>query len=276
MLAAVKARGIFFIDLDGTLVGEHGVHDRVWEPLHALRDAGVRLSICTGRPGRGIAMDIARTLDPDGLHVFESGAVVMDTLGKVHARHPLTRAAITDIVAFATHHRRTLEAYTADGRYLVPARDPIIEAHEDLLGYQAELSAWPPDDDLVRLLLALPTPDWPAVESLAAPILAHVSAHEGRSPRMPNISFISMTAPNVSKATAMQTVLDHLGLTPAETAMAGDNHNDLEALEFAAFAFVPEDGRIEALALADHVVPSPSEGGIAEAAAILRERFATL
>jgi hypothetical protein len=269
----VKARGIFFIDLDGTLVGEHGIHDRVWAPLLALREAGVRLAVCTGRPGRGVAMDIARRLDPEGLHVFESGGAVMTTKGQLIADHPIAASAVADIAAFAKAHTCTLEAYTADGRYLVPDRDDLVRAHEDLLGFEAELSpTWPPTLPLVRLQLVTPTTRWPELARLAAPSLAPVSAHEGRSPRVPGISFISITAPAVSKATGMRIVLDALGLAPALAAMAGDNHNDLDALRLAGTAFVPDDGRPEAQALAHHLIPSPSRGGIADAAAMLLDR----
>lgn len=289
-----RPRGIFFIDLDGTLVGagrqpdsarpgadyEHGVNDRVWGPLDALRAAGWRLAVCTGRPGRGIALDIARRFDPDGLHVFESGGAVLDTHGNVHESHPIEADAVSAIAALSTTEGATLEAYAANGRYLVPERDTFVASHETLLGFEAELTTtWPPPVPLVRLQWVVPTPRWPALRELAlrprsgsgaasAP-LALVSAHEGRSPMVPDVSFISMTRRGISKATGMRTVLAALGLTPAEAAMAGDNHNDLDGLRLVGRAFVPVDGAEVARALAHHLIPGPSDGGVAEAAMML-------
>ncbi|WP_436410650.1 HAD family hydrolase, partial [Thermus scotoductus] len=68
---------LVFVDVDGTLVGKEGVPACVWPAVEALQSQGVRLSLITGRPGRGHALAYARRLDPMGLHVFESGAVVL-------------------------------------------------------------------------------------------------------------------------------------------------------------------------------------------------------
>jgi hypothetical protein len=68
---------LVLVDVDGTLVGKDGVPPCVWPRVEALRAKGVRLSLITGRPGRGETLGYARRLDPTGLHVFESGAVVL-------------------------------------------------------------------------------------------------------------------------------------------------------------------------------------------------------
>ena len=62
------ATAVLFVDLDGTLVGPAGVHERVWGPLAEARAAGVRLAVCTGRPGRGIAA-LPALVDGGRLHL---------------------------------------------------------------------------------------------------------------------------------------------------------------------------------------------------------------
>lgn len=264
-------RGAFFIDLDGTLVGRDGVHAGVWEPLGELRRAGWRLSVCTGRPGRGAALEVARRLDPEGLHVFESGAVVLDTDGRVRAATTLSAELVEAVADFGAAHGVTVEAYTEDGRFLVADRDdPLVRAHEVLLEIEAEASAWPPRAPLVRMQWNMPTPRWEALRESAGPLTARLSAHEGRSPRMPGVSFISLTAAGVSKASGVRAVLEAYGLTPEQAAMAGDNHNDLEALRLVRWRCVPSDGAAEARALADVIIAPPEEGGVGEAARWLR------
>ena len=44
---------LVFVDVDGTLVGKEGVPACVWPAVEALQSQGVRLSLITGRPGRG-------------------------------------------------------------------------------------------------------------------------------------------------------------------------------------------------------------------------------
>ncbi|MCC6624854.1 MAG: HAD-IIB family hydrolase [Deltaproteobacteria bacterium] len=262
-------RGVLFVDLDGTLVGPDGVAERVWAPLARLLRSGFRVAVCTGRPGRGIALDIAHRLDPDGLHVFESGAVVMHARGDVVAHAPMPRAAIEALAAVAVAERATLEAYTADARYLVPERDPLVVAHEELLGFGAEIVAWPPAEPLVRMQLVVPHAAWPRLAESARDALAAVSAHEGRSPRMPGVSFVSMTAPGVSKGTGVRAVLARYGLGREQAAMAGDNLNDLEAFDAVGRVFVPADGDPRARARADVIIASPRDGGVADAALAL-------
>lgn len=259
---------ILFIDLDGTLVGSRGVHERVWPALGELRRAGWRLAVCTGRPGRGIARDIARRLGPDGLHVFESGAVVMQG-DAVVAHQAIEPAVVERLAAVGIARDVTLEAYTADGRYLARERNDIIARHEQLLGFAADVVPWPPQETIVRLQWVLPHEDWPAFKVESDGVIA---LHEGRSPRMPDVSFISMTTLGVSKATGVRVVLERLGLTRADAAMAGDNLNDLEAFDEVAHAFVPRDGAPAALARATHSIGSPDQGGVADCVPILLAR----
>jgi len=268
-----RPRGILFVDLDGTLVGANGIAERVWLPLTALREAGYRIAVCTGRPGRGIALEVARRLDPDGLHVFESGAVVMHASGEVIVHHAIPAAAVSAIAAVGLAEAVTLECYSADARYLVRERNTFISDHEDLLGFGAEVVAWPPSVPLVRMQWVVLHEDWARLKVAAGTLLADVESHEGRSPRMPGVSFVSITAPGVSKATGIRAVLEALGLARADAAMAGDNYNDIDGFGAVGTVFVPVDGVAEALALADHRIPSPDEGGVAEAATLLRARL---
>ena len=268
---------ILFVDLDGTLVGRDGVAERVWPALAALRAAGWRIAVCTGRPGRGIALDIARRLDPEGLHVFESGAVVMRGSGEVVMRHAIADSVVVQMAALGVEHGLTLEAYSADGRYLAREHDDYIAGHEALLGFAADLVRWPPVASaigvdvapIVRLQWVVSHDRWAWLSGLGADVFAGLSVHEGHSPKMPGVSFVSMVAPGISKATGVGFVLHALGVAPADAAMAGDNLNDVPAFAVVGQVFVPADGVAAALALAHHVVPSADEGGVAEVAAIL-------
>jgi len=259
------AAGVFFVDRDGTLVGRDGIAERVWGPLRELRRAGWRIAVCTGRPGRGVAMEVARRVDPDGLHVFESGGAVLDTAGRVVSQQPIPSEAVHTIARTSREEAAVLECYSAEGRYLVLEKEAYVLAHEKLLGFEAELSEWPPSVSLVRMQWVVPSTRWPLLREQSEAVLRLVSSHEGRSPLVPDVSFISMTALGVSKATGMAAVLAHYGVSPERAAMVGDNHNDIEGLRLVGRAFVPEDGVAEALALAHQRVPSANVGGVAEA-----------
>ncbi len=269
-----EARGILFTDLDGTLVGPDGVAERVWPALARLREAGVRVSVCTGRPGRGAAARYAQRADPEGLHVFEAGAVVMRGTGELVSARTLDPAHATALAELAGHLGATLEAYTADGRHLVRARDALVRQHEALLGVEAEVVRWPPEAPVVRLLWMTPEDGWPALATASEAAMRLVSAHPARSPKMPGVRFVSMTAPGVSKGSGIADVLARLGLSRTHAAMAGDDLNDLDGFDAVDRTFAPTDAAPEVRARATSLIPPSAEGGVAEAAEDLLSRWA--
>ena len=135
---------LVFVDVDGTLVGREGVPPCVWPEVEALKALGVRFALVTGRPGRGEALLLARRLAPTGLHVYESGAVVLALEEDPHeppARpfhvEALPEEAAREAVRLARRLALPLEGYTADGGFFVEGDSPLLEAHQRLLGVEA-------------------------------------------------------------------------------------------------------------------------------------------
>src|SRR5688572_11767765 len=63
------------LDVDGTLVGSTGSpSDELWTAAERARGRGQRLTLCTARLAAGATRDWAEQLDPDGWHVFHTGA----------------------------------------------------------------------------------------------------------------------------------------------------------------------------------------------------------
>ncbi len=268
----MSAHRIFFVDVDGTLVGPDGVAHRVWPALAALRAAGWRVAICTGRPGRGLALDYARRADPQGLHVFESGAAVVAGDGRVVAAAALPPervAAALSLVGDAPDV--TAEAYTAEGVYLAPARTDHVARHEALLGLSARIGAPAAGDTVVRVQWVVPKATWPAFR-LRAEALDGVDVHLGQSPKMPDVYFVAATRRRVSKAWGLTEVCARLGVAPADAVMVGDAANDLPALRAVGTPLAVAGGAAEAREAALRVFPSAADGGVADAAAWVLER----
>ena len=87
---------MMFIDVDGTLHGRQGVHPEIWAAVEQAREAGLPLSLCTGRPGSGVARRYAARLAPNGPHIFEAGACVTTAEGEVVHAEPLGPLASTE------------------------------------------------------------------------------------------------------------------------------------------------------------------------------------
>jgi Cof subfamily protein (haloacid dehalogenase superfamily) len=231
--SAVK---LVLVDVDGTLVGKDGVPPCVWPRVEALRAKGVRLSLITGRPGRGETLGYARRLDPTGLHVFESGAVVLALSQDPHAPPAtpvhvaaLPEAAAQEAIRLARRLGLPLEGYTAQGGFYVEGDSPLLQAHQDLLGLKAEgADLIKLEEHLVRLqVLAGPEAPLGALLDALPPGLTY---HVAESPKMPGVRFVSLTKAGVSKLSAARLVAEAYGLSLAECAMVGDGENDLELI----------------------------------------------
>ncbi|GAB5602601.1 HAD family hydrolase [Thermus sp. FJN-A] len=262
---------LVFVDVDGTLVGKEGVPPCVWPAVAGLQARGVRLSLITGRPGRGETLAYARRLDPEGLHVFESGAVVLRLTQDPHeppARpllvEALPREAAEGAVRLARRLGLPLEGYTAEGGFYVEGDSPLIQAHQALLGLQAEgadlLGLKSP---LVRLqVLAGPgAPLGGFLDGLPPGLAAHLA----ESPKMPGVRFVSLTKRGVSKLSAARLVAEAHGLTLAECAMVGDGENDLELIQAVGLGIAMGNASPAVRQAAQKVVAPVEACGLAEA-----------
>ena len=82
-------------------------------------------------------------------------------------------------------------------------------------------------------------------------------------------SFIETVDPQVSKAIALDTVLQRHGLTLADALAVGDAGNDIEMIAEAGLGVAVAGARAEVLAAADATCASPRDGGVAD----VLERF---
>jgi Cof subfamily protein (haloacid dehalogenase superfamily) len=257
---------LLLIDVDGTLIGPAGVPDRVWDSAARARAAGVHLGICTGRSGAGRAMEYARRLDGEGLHVFDGGAVVMRGDGQVALAEELPRPLYEEMVELARRHALDLETYTAAGGFFVARQTPPVVAHQRGLGREAIAGdllgvAGP----IVRVQFVVsPGPDWGACR---ATIAAHreIDLHEASSPILPELIFATVTRRGISKVSGARRVADALGLAGlAEVAMVGDADNDLELIRAAGLGVAMGNAPPHVQEAADRVVARVEEGGLAD------------
>ncbi|GEM82499.1 HAD family hydrolase [Meiothermus hypogaeus] len=261
---------LVLIDVDGTLFGPGGVPECAWEAAERARKAGLHLSICTGRPGRGFALEYAERLDPQGFHIFESGAVIVSGQQEVVRVSALSMQAYKRLLELSRLHAVPFEVYTAEGGFYRESTHPDLLYHETMLGFQAELRNLDRvAERVVRVQFVWrPSPAWSQIREQILR-MPEVELHEATSPGMPGVGFSSVTARGVSKRAAAEWVADQLGLDLSRCAMVGDGENDLELIQAAGLGIAMGNAPARVQQAADLVVREVDECGLEQALDIL-------
>ena len=251
------------LDVDGTLVGATGVvPDDVWSAAARARARGVRIAVCSGRPGFGLARAYAERLAPDGWHVFQNGASVVHLPSAASRSRTIPRAVVERLIALGRARGRTLELYDDTG-YAVERTDERAQRHAALLGVSFEPR--PLADYADRAVRA----QWLLADHEAASVLAEphdeLTVASSLSPVMPDTVFVNMTPRGIDKGAALREVAAAYGIALAHVMMVGDGANDVSAMRAAGVAVAMGNAEPEALAAAAHVVGHVDAGGLLEA-----------
>lgn len=258
------------LDVDGTLVGSAGVvPDPIWAAVERARAAGVRVCICSGRPGFGQARELALRLDPDGWHVFQNGASVVHVGTGASRSTPLPAEGLAGLVARARSTDRVLEVYT-DHLYAVEPRTPAAEdharRHAALLGVPYEPRSYDALDAApVRAQWLTTAPEASLIRREPHPGLTVASS---TSPVMSDTLFLNVTAEGIDKGGAVRAVAEAYGVPLARVMMVGDGANDVSALRAAGVSVAMGNAEHEARDAAAHVVGHVDGLGLLEAFAL--------
>jgi Cof subfamily protein (haloacid dehalogenase superfamily) len=255
--------GLVCLDVDGTLLGASGVvSDDVWRAIEHARAAGLRLAMCSGRPGFGVTRALAQQIDADGWHCFQNGASVLHLAsGRSHST-ALAPETIAMLVARARTADQPLELYTDDD-YATESGAEVARAHAGLLGLSyapRSFDSLPPPivraqwllaDDEVEAALAEPHPGLEISPSLG--------------PMLPGYVMVNLTRTGVDKGSAVRTSAAEYGVDIGDVMYVGDGFNDTPALRIVGWPVAMANSEPPALALARHFVGSVDEDGVAEA-----------
>lgn len=251
------------LDVDGTLVGTRGTPSTaLWAAAERARGRGQRLTLCTARLAAGPTRSWAQRLDPDGWHVFHTGAARWNpATGQVRAT-PLLPDAVAACADRAAAEGWVLETYSWDD-YVVDSDQQLARDHAGLLDLPfRRRPATDLDGDVVRVQFVVPAA---ATAAALAAAPGGTSASAATSPMMPGAAFVSVTAAGISKAGGVAAVAADLGVPMAEVMMVGDGHNDLSAIDAVGWGVAMGNAEPEVLAAARFTVADVDDDGAAEA-----------
>lgn len=264
---------VVFFDIDGTLTTESNhIPKTTIQALEQLKAKGIRPVLATGRPP--ILIDeISKKLDIHSYIAMNGQYIVLD--GEVIYANPIAMDLVDQVVEFA------------DAR-----RDGIILCAERELILNSKISV-DPSSFLLRILkrIAILIPErtqmWfmnqamrkaPKKEDYSGKEIFMMNLNvtqaaekeyareiEGLHFTRANPNSMDIINEGVSKATAVQKVLDHLSVDAGNTVAFGDGLNDLEMLQYVGTGVAMGNGFEELKEAADMVTANVGNAGIQKA-----------
>ena len=205
--------------------------------------------------------------------VCYQGAVVADPATGRFLRHePIPVELGRETIAAVQDQGFHVNCYVNDELYVArvtPEAERYASFQHLPIHEVGDLEAWlsePPTK-----LVAIGDPE--KLDGLEARMKTHFAGRLYISKSLP--FFLEFASPDVTKASGLEFVAEHLGFTRARTVAFGDGENDVELLEWPAFGVAVANAHPRVLEVADWVCPSAEEEGVAQVIEALLERLST-
>jgi Cof subfamily protein (haloacid dehalogenase superfamily) len=255
-------------DIDGTLTDKDGIiSDIDLQALRRIHQAGVAISLCTGRAACGCSQ-ILNQLAIDGYHIFFDGALIANSSqNKAIYSQPVQEELILQVYQIAQANQLTLELFSPT-QFFVNHYDPLADLHGQLMNFNPCLSDLKVICHQATIILGcLPThvSEEKRILTLYSGIGENLRFSSTRHPACPDVRFINIIHKEVSKGKALDALMSHLGIQSESVMAIGDGPNDISLLSRAGLAIAMENAPGELKAEADYITADVEHNGIAKA-----------
>ena len=243
---------LIFLDIDGTLLSHGGVHPRTKAAIDAAMQQGHYVFINSGRAKGNFPAKMLEDLHLSGA-VAGLGAYI-EMNGEV-----LQSVAMSDEdIAYAMEIADTLQLGLS-----IEGEDMLIDYHQE------RATRWPSCgkqfdtiEELRQKYPRLRVSKMGYMERLPDEVADRLQT---RFFLINHPTYAEFGTKGYSKATAMQFLMDRLGIDRDHVIAMGDSLNDTEMLRAAGIAVVMGDGHPDVKALADFISIPSHEGGVGQA-----------
>jgi len=265
----VEPYKLLVLDIDGTLLDRNGVisaEDR--NALVRVGDLGLPVSLSTGRVAQA-CLGIISQLSLYSYHIFFDGALVSNpSNGKEIYIQPIDKMVVKQAVEFAHLNGINLEFYSAD-HYFVERETWASDIRRDFYHTPptiVDISKLWQKERIIKGVLTLLSPEEKArAEVLYLQFKDSLSFSWTRTPAYPEVDFINVLAPGVSKGKALEALASFLEIPLTEVMAVGDGTNDISLLSSAGLAIAMGGAPDELKAVADYITLDVDHSGLAAA-----------
>jgi Cof subfamily protein (haloacid dehalogenase superfamily) len=229
--------------------------------IAATRAAGIQVVLVTGRMFRSVRRYAVEAGIDDPVVCYQ-GAVVADPVGGRWLRHvPIPLEVAREAIAALNAEGFGLNCYVDDELYVAEVT-PEAKRYADFQGLElhpvGDLLDWL--DKAPTKLVVIDDPD--VLDGLKQRMLERFGGRLYISKSLPY--FLEFASPDVTKATGLEFLADHLGLARERTVAFGDGENDIELVEWAGYGVAVENADDLVEEVADFVCPSVDDEGVAQ------------
>jgi Cof subfamily protein (haloacid dehalogenase superfamily) len=218
--------------------------------------------VATGRMFRSVRPYLAEAGIDEPVVCYQGAAVVEPESGRFLRHDPIPLELARETIGAVDAEGFPVNCYVGDelfvaretpesARYAAFQQLPVHPVG-DLVGWLSE----PPTK-----LVTIGEPE--QLDDLEARMKARFDGRLYISKSLPY--FLEFASPDVTKATGLDFVAEHLGFDRARTVAFGDGENDVELLAWAGYAVAVANAHERVLAVADWVCPPAAEEGVAQA-----------
>jgi Cof subfamily protein (haloacid dehalogenase superfamily) len=260
------------IDLDGTLLNsQHQMTERTEKALKAAIAQDIKVVLATGKT-RYSGNKIIESLGLTTPGIYLQGLSVHYHDNSIRHQLALNPDVARRVITFAEDRGFDVVAYSGS-RILIRAAHPAADElntryHEpapEVVGPLQNLL----DNTQINKLLIIKKDDPRKITAIRWQLSMQLNAKEVKlTQALPDM--LEVLPPGASKGSALKTLLKEMDVKPEEVLAIGDAENDIEMIQLAGIGVAVGNAHEKLKAVADYVVASNDEDGVAEAV----ERFA--
>lgn len=254
------------VDLDRTLLNsDHVMTERNEQALKKAIEQGVKVIIATGKTQYS-ARDIIKKLDLDTPGIYVQGLVIHYADGTTKHLSTLPAEILRSVITFAEDRGFETVIY-AGSRVLIKAESPDANELSEEYDEPAPEVVGPLqnilDEEKVNKLLVIKRHNPRKVTALRWQLSMQL---DGKAKLVQALDDMLEVVPkNSSKGTALKALLKELDIAPENVLAIGDGENDIEMIQLAGIGVAVGNASEKLKAVADHVVKSNDEDGVADA-----------
>ena len=250
------------MDLDGTVLrGDHNIHPTLPTAFTVAQSHGITLVIATGLAYQSTKRVIAPFAFPGPL-ICSNGSHVLNHDHEMIGAEYLDEETKAFTLRYALEHNIHVSAYGEEGVSTLKESDWLVKYKRHvglidipILGYDALMAK-----QLFKLVYICPEHEVPnhrqKLQFLEVTKVAQITES--------GPEYLEILPANANKGNGLAKLAHYLHLDRSEIAAIGDYRNDLEMLDWVGMAGAVENALPEVKSLAQIVVKSNEEGGVAQ------------